>query len=140
MEAAQQTLHSSGLASTLQRASILKCLRGRTDHPDAEMVYETVHARIPSISLDTVYRTLNLFSKRGLIAQLAVPTHRFRFDGCVHEHDHFLCTRCERIEDIPRGAGATIAIPNGLRNIGAVQAVQRVYLGTCRSCLEKRTA
>jgi len=66
-----------------------------------------------------------------------VPTHRFRFDGCLREHDHFLCTRCERIEDIESVARASAAFPDRLRHVGKVYSVQRVYLGACRSCLEK---
>lgn len=136
METTRNEIHLSGLASTRQRAWILKSLRERTDHPDAEAVHESVKVRMPSISLDTVYRTLNLFSRRGLIAQLAVPTHRFRFDGCVEAHDHFLCTRCERIADVACETSKTESIPEAVRQFGTVKAMQRIYLGTCLSCDE----
>lgn len=138
MESTKKAIHSSGLTSARQRAAILKCLRERMDHPDADMVYESVHALMPSISLDTVYRTLKLFSKSGLALQLAAPTHRFRFDGCVSAHDHFICIQCEAVADIPMAHGEAVALPDAFRKIGEVQAMQRVFLGTCCSCREKR--
>ncbi len=101
------------------------------------MVYKAVHEQMPKISLDTVYRTLKIFSKSGLALQLAVPTHRFRFDGCMSAHDHFMCSRCEAIFDIPVAHGKKAAIPDAARKIGKVQAVQRVFIGICRSCREK---
>jgi Fur family peroxide stress response transcriptional regulator len=101
MTSSRKKIATSGLASTRQRVFILKAIQGRIDHPDAETVHQAVISSLPSISLDTVYRTLSLFAKKGLIQQLAVPTRRSRYDGNPKPHDHFLCTRCERIADIP---------------------------------------
>ncbi len=92
---------------------------------------------MPSISLDTVYRALSLFVRKGLIQQLAVPTRRSRYDGHVAPHDHFLCTRCERIEDVP---SVSCPPPDEVTKVGTVQSTQRTYLGLCHACAEHEGA
>ena len=89
---------------------------------------------MPSISLDTVYRALSLFVRKGLIQQLAVPTRRSRYDGHVAPHDHFLCTRCERIVDVPAAASVSSPLPDAVLKIGVVQSSQRTYIGLCHAC------
>lgn len=136
MTQSKKTTETSGLAATRQRSYILECIQNRKNHPDADAIYQAVSKTMPSISLDTVYRTLSLFARKGLIQQLAVPTHRFRYDGCVEPHDHFVCTRCERIEDVPNVAGVSSPLPEEVRQIGTVQSAQRTYLGVCKSCAD----
>ena len=130
----RKIFHNAGVSATWQRALILTTLQARTDHPDAEALHQAVGVETPSISLDTVYRALSLFARNGLIQQLAVPTRRSRYDGCVAPHDHFLCTRCERIVDIP---GVSSPLPDEVEKIGTVQSAQRTYLGLCHACAER---
>lgn len=137
MVASRKTIQTSGLAATRQRVLILKFIQGRTDHPDAETVHQDVSCAMPSISLDTVYRALSLFVRKGLIQQLAVPTRRSRYDGHVAPHDHFLCTRCERIEDVP---SVSCPPPDEVTKVGTVQSAQRTYLGLCHACAEHEGA
>ena len=137
MVASRKTIQTSGLAATRQRVLILKFIQGRTDHPDAETVHQDVSCAMPSISLDTVYRALSLFVRKGLIQQLAVPTRRSRYDGHVAPHDHFLCTRCECIEDVP---SVSCPPPDEVTKVGTVQSAQRTYLGLCHACAEHEGA
>ena len=137
MVASRKTIQTSGLAATRQRVLILKFIQGRTDHPDAETVHQDVSCAMPSISLDTVYRALSLFVRKGLIQQLAVPTRRSRYDGHVAPHDHFPCTRCERIEDVP---SVSCPPPDEVTKVGTVQSTQRTYLGLCHACAEHEGA
>lgn len=81
-----------------QRDEILKNLRGRTDHPTAEMVYESVRNEMPHISLGTVYRNLRELARehRILCFQQDGKEH---FDGNSKPHIHICCTRCGGIWD-----------------------------------------
>ena len=137
LQTSQKTVKALGLPSTRQRSCILKTMRERYDHPDAEMVYETVHKKIPTLSRDTVYRTLALFAQEGLIVQLALPTRRFRYEGQMHEHAHFICTRCEAVLDVDVSSEAPQPIPQALADQAVVAGVQTVYIGTCRHCLDE---
>jgi Fe2+ or Zn2+ uptake regulation protein len=139
MVQARTALRQAGIIPTRQRVWILSSLRRRTDHPDAEMALIDLRESLPGLSLNTLYRTLHLFADEGLIQQLAVPTRRARFDGCVRPHDHFLCRRCGRIVDVERPADSPIAAPDTLQAVAEVQGVQRIYLGNCRDCAEHNT-
>ncbi len=130
----KRLLRAHGLATTRQRAAILKSMRERHDHPDAETVYLSLHGTMPSLSLDTVYRTLNRLAQEGLIRQLALPTHRFHFDGDLLSTDHFLCTACENIFDVEASEGALDARPEAIARIGRVQTLQRAIIGICHAC------
>lgn len=130
-----ENLREHGIAPTTQRVRILESMHTRTDHPDAETVHASLHADMPALSLDTVYRTLNLFSTKGLTKILSVPTHRFRFEGGLHEHDHFLCTSCEVIIDVDCSGLPHLPPPEAVKMLGEVQTQERVYLGICHRCV-----
>lgn len=138
MQKCYTKLKERGIALTSQRAYILKSMQTRTDHPDVEAVYTSMRTDLPAISLDTVYRTLHLFANEGLVKILAVPTHRFRFEGRLHEHDHFLCTQCETISDVDCSDLPRLSTPAAVQAFGEVYAQQRVYLGICHTCAAKK--
>jgi Fur family transcriptional regulator, ferric uptake regulator len=56
----EQRCAAAGLKMTGQRKTILKVLGEAEDHPSVEVVYERARAIDPSVSMATVYRTLNL--------------------------------------------------------------------------------
>jgi len=134
LKSATEILQRAGIVTTRQRVGLLDMLLRRTDHPDAETLLVEARDGMPSLSVDTVYRTLNLFSEAGVIQRLAVPTRRARFDGCTDPHDHFLCSGCETIQDIPRPSKRAAAIPAQVNACGIVSDVQTVYVGVCRRC------
>ena len=87
--------------NTRQRQVILEELRKLTSHPTAVGLYEIVRRHIPSISLGTVYRNLELLASMGEIQKLELSGSQARFDGNVDRHDHVRCTCCGRVEDVP---------------------------------------
>ena len=84
-----------------QREAILTFLQTRTDHPNAETVYQNVRKNIPNISLGTVYRNLNLLSDQGKILKLHMEDVIDHFDANTSPHYHFLCTKCHQVYDVP---------------------------------------
>jgi len=86
---------------TRQRRVILEELRKVTSHPTADAVYEMVRRHIPTISLGTVYRNLEVLSRNGLVAKLEVCGCQKRFDGNARSHDHIRCVKCGRVDDMP---------------------------------------
>lgn len=135
---ATQMLQKAGIVTTRQRVSLLELLFQSTAHPDADSLLVSARKQMPALSADTVYRTLNLFADAGIIQRMAVPTRRARFDKCVEPHDHFMCSRCEQISDIPRRRKTAGMIPAEAKACGEVRDVQMVYVGVCRMCIAKR--
>lgn len=89
-----------GLKVTHQRIEVFKAIMKAVDHPSVEDIYAVVKRRMPTISLDTVYRTVDTFEQIGLVSRLTGSDGRFRFDTNLDTHQHLVCTRCNRIEDV----------------------------------------
>ncbi|MCI2106971.1 MAG: transcriptional repressor [Intestinimonas sp.] len=81
-----------------QREMIFQALCNTTEHPTAEMVYNWLKPKNPSLSLGTVYRNLNLLADSGMIMRLAFPIERY--DANTKPHPHFQCLRCGRVYDL----------------------------------------
>ncbi len=65
VEQLSQGLREAGLRLTHQRLEIVRVIAADETHPDVETVYRAVRERVPTISLDTVYRTLATLTERG---------------------------------------------------------------------------
>lgn len=120
--------------NTIQRTVIEAELRALANHPTADEVYESVHAKHPTISKATVYRTLGRLADEGEIARVRINNGADRFDHQTFAHYHVRCTRCGRVDDvmIPRMAGIeeAAAEASGYRVTG--HALQ--FDGICPTC------
>ncbi len=85
--------------NTIQRIKILDYLKSVDTHPSAEMVYESIHDEMPTITLATVYRNLHTLADEGIIQRFKVG-NSYRFDGRNDKHYHFICIKCGTIYDI----------------------------------------
>src|SRR5690554_429837 len=84
-----------------QRELILETLRRAETHPTAEEIYTLVKSELPSISLGTIYRNLNLLVELRTIRKLVTAGNTsVRYDGRNDEHCHLVCTSCGTITDM----------------------------------------
>lgn len=98
-------LREKGLKVTPQRLSIYGMLMNTKEHPSAETIYDKIRLRMPSISFNTVYKTLGSLEERGLIKKLVVEENHYRFDADTSPHAHILCVQCNKLEDVPGDYG-----------------------------------
>ena len=89
----------------MPRMLILEELRGMCTHPTAEELYSRVRARMPHISLSTVYRNLELLAAANEVLRLDSAGTIRRFDGNTMPHRHILCMRCGKVADLPSDCG-----------------------------------
>ncbi len=82
-----------------QRQAILDNVRARCDHPSADMIYEDLRKTYPNISLGTVYRNLTQLAENGDILRIS-DCGRDRFDKTLDPHVHFICDKCDKVEDV----------------------------------------
>lgn len=125
----------SGLRVTRARLALYHSIVQRCDHPDVECLFNDIRSSVPSISLNTVYRTMHAFQSAGLVVCVASWNGVARYDGNVNPHAHFLCDRCGAIGDIdgcnlPKLDRALVESMYG--TIGRAELLLR---GTCRRCL-----
>lgn len=85
---------------TKQRQLILEIIGRSDEHLDAEQVYERARQVSPHISLSTVYRNLQLFTKAGLLREHQFDVMRRRYEIATRSgHHHLMCIGCGRIFD-----------------------------------------
>lgn len=130
-----KTLKYSG-----QREAIKSFLASTHSHPTADLVYDGVRKQYPNISLGTVYRNLSLLSELGEILSFSTGDGKEHFDGNVEPHYHFICTCCNKIEDIEIPAETkkdVIASYIEAKLSAKVEQEWTYTYGTCSSCLIK---
>jgi Fur family ferric uptake transcriptional regulator len=80
-----------GLRMTGQRRVIARVLSEARDHPDVEELHRRAHLVDPHISLSTVYRTVNLLEKKGILERHAFGRGRGRYEEATRDHhDHLI--------------------------------------------------
>ncbi len=119
-----------------QREVILEELRKVKSHPTATTLYKLVSKRLPNISLGTIYRNLDLLSKRGTIQKLEVNGLTTRYDGDTDKHYHICCTNCGRIDDIYNLSKELIKIDLNEIEGYVVEGYQISFYGICSDCSE----
>ena len=89
----------AGLRMTNQRASIVKVLEKSIDHPDADILYRRAHEIDPTISLATIYRTLAIFEKAGLVQKVDVGDGKSHYEIAREQHEHLVDTQNGQIHE-----------------------------------------
>jgi Fur family peroxide stress response transcriptional regulator len=128
----------AGVKLTHQRLEIFREVATRIDHPDAEMVFRAVQARMPTVSLDTVYRTLWLLSDLGLVTPLGPRRESVRYDANLAQHHHYVCMGCGLTRDFESPALDAIRAPASVRDLGSVVAVRVEIRGLCATCAKRK--
>ena len=93
-------LRAAGLKATGPRVAILDAIGRNRNHPSAEEIYQELAGSHPTLSLSTVYGTLNAFVRVGLVRKLSEVDGRLRVEGIKKPHDHAFCRMCGAIFDI----------------------------------------
>jgi Fur family peroxide stress response transcriptional regulator len=130
--------HQHGLIATHQRMAVFCELAGTNEHPDAESIYKHVKPKLPSISLDTIYRTLRTFEEKGMVSKVTTVSERARFDADTSDHPHFVCLKCGSVTDIDKLNIAEIIPAKEITGFGSVSSVCLEIRGTCSECSKKK--
>lgn len=130
----RELCREAGLRATPQRLEILREVSGHRGHPSAEEVHNGLKERMPTVSLDTVYRALALFDRHGILVKLWGPEGRCRFDPNPAPHHHLICDGCGTIEDFTWPHFDALAAPDAASTWGEVSRVQVAVHGLCRAC------
>ena len=136
MTSFEKACKAAGLKLTHQRLEIFRELGRSKDHPTAETLYKRLQKRIPTISLDTIYRTLSSLEKHDLIRRVNTTESQARFETDSGQHHHLVCTRCHKIFDFHWEAFDQSALPEELRSWGRLTRRNVTLHGICSQCLD----
>ena len=87
---------------TPQRLAIAEVVLNSSDHPTVQQIYERVKGHFPSMTLATIYSTLGVLQKSGLIQEL--PFQKMsRYEPNMEPHVNLVCIECENVIDADTG-------------------------------------
>ncbi len=96
-------LQRHGSRWTTPRRAVLELLSGTSRHMSAKEIYASLSRMYPAIGLTTVYRTLDLLERMGMLQKLSFGSGESRFELTSEEkethHHHLICTKCGKIID-----------------------------------------
>ena len=130
-------LLSFNIKPSVQRLAIMDYLLTHRTHPSIEEIYMALCDDIPTLSKTTVYNTLKLLSRRGVISEVLIEDGELRYDADTSPHAHFKCMECGEVIDLFPADGKTIA--TGLPELPDGYEMRQIHLclrGVCRRCNE----
>lgn len=127
-------LKRNGIKLTQQRMEVFRELLKSQDHPDAEAIFKAVRKRMPTISQDTVYRTMWMLLDIGLIGILNNLHAKTRFDANISAHHHFICVRCGIARDFVCEELDNFPLSDAVASLGIAQNTRVEVKGLCLRC------
>ena len=136
MKTAVEILKQNQLSKTDSRVFILKLFLespAALSHADIEKISNDSFVRV------TVYRTLQVFSQRGIIHQIptvdATTLYALCKENCEkgHHHDnhvHFICSECNNISCLDDVLVPSIRLPEGF----VLESASMNVMGVCINC------
>lgn len=121
-----------GLKLTPQRLAILDYLEGNTAHPSAEEIDRALSEKFPTMSLATVYNTLETLRRKGLVQELSIDPDKKRFDPKTRPHNHLMCIDCRRIIDVNTNFG--LSLDDGDKANFIILGHHVEFYGRCPEC------
>jgi len=130
-----QALKKSGMRLTPQRLAICRFMAESTHHPTSEEIFRALKEDFPSMSLATVYNTLDVLVALGAVNALgSVGDNKVHFDGNTAPHINLACVRCHQIKDVSSEYVAKmdseISGKSGYQLLGS----RVLYYGICPDC------
>lgn len=124
-----------GLGITHPRIEILSYLMQNHIHPTVDTVYESLLENNPGLSKTTVYNTVQLFAKCGLLRTLCIQESHVNIDENTMPHAHLLCRECGKIIDLPlKGISVEKASHPFTMDGNMIEEVHQYYKGICQEC------
>jgi Fur family ferric uptake transcriptional regulator len=131
--ALRRTLHERGLRMTPQRQLVLDAVRA-LGHATPEQICTEVQSLAPAVNITTVYRTLDLLERIGMVRHTHLGHGAPTYSAEEHQHVHLVCHSCGQVTEIPTDVMSALA--ERLRaETGFELDVSHVALsGACRDC------
>jgi Fur family transcriptional regulator, ferric uptake regulator len=131
--ALRRTLHRRGLRMTPQRQLVLDAVRD-LGHATPEQICTQVQRAAPAVNITTVYRTLDLMERLGLVRHTHLGHGAPSYSEQEHQHVHLVCHGCGTVVEAP--TGLMDGLVDRLRDESgfALDASHIALSGRCRTC------
>ncbi|HUU51397.1 MAG TPA: transcriptional repressor [Candidatus Heimdallarchaeota archaeon] len=126
------------------RETIMQLLSQTPKHMSAKEMYAAIHRHYPGIGLTTIYRTLDLLTRMGLIHKFSFGDGHSRYEFISDErkkhHHHLICTNCGKIFDYSEFEEEELALVKKTQERLAnkydfqIEGHNIEFLGLCKIC------
>lgn len=99
-------------------------------HLSADQVLEHLHAAGTPLPRASVYNVLEALARAGIASLVPHGPGRALYELSTGDHDHFACTSCDTLLDLPRRRIRPPAHPD----VADVTQIAVVYRGVCAAC------
>ncbi len=128
-------LRERGMRVTPQRIVVHRALGELDRHVTADELLDAVTDRLPSVSLPTIYATLELLEELGMVRRLQ-RSGTTLFDPRTEPHHHLVCTSCGSVEDLDAALDAAVLERAAAKQGFAHERVEAIVHGRCRRCTQ----
>ncbi len=141
MQAIEEMLREKRIKVTPQRMAVYAVLRETRRHPNVEMIYQKLKPSYPAMSLATVYKTVDVLNKVGLIQELNVGEGGLRYDALTKPHPHVYCETCGQVDDVEKFSMKDFQDDSLIAQMQKatgyeLSSVQLYFYGKCPNCKE----
>lgn len=135
-------VEARGIRLTAQRRALIETIQHAEEHLDAASLLELARKRDPNINRATVYRTIELLKRLGMIDELDL----MHLNGEKHyyevktkkDHLHLACFHCGQIEEFVSPTFERLKREIGATNNFEIQVIRLEVGGLCKACAAKR--
>ena len=121
---------------TPQRQLVLDAVRS-LDHATPEQICVQVQRAAPAVNITTIYRTLDLLDRIGLVRHTHLGHGAPTYSAEEHQHLHLVCHSCGEVTELPTelmdGLVADLAVRSGF----ALDVSHLALSGLCINCQER---
>ncbi len=133
-----EAIHENGFRFTAQRRQVYDAIMARRDHPTAVEVFMRVKEKMPSISLATVYNTLETLTECGLVKHVHRDRESSRYCPNLQPHGHFFCDKCGVVFDVPQRTNAKVDEVWAVPRRAVVVHREVSFRGLCPDCASQK--
>jgi Fur family peroxide stress response transcriptional regulator len=135
-----EALRKKGYKATPQRIAICRFVIHSRDHPTAQRIYKEVKAQYPTVSLATVYKTIDVLKELRMAQELATVDGDTRFDSDMEAHLNLVCVRCGKIRDFDGMIVKEMLAKVAGKAKFNVRAQSLAVYGLCQNCAMRKNA
>jgi Fe2+ or Zn2+ uptake regulation protein len=126
-------LREKGFKLTPQRLEIIDIVSRDRSHPTAQSIFQKARKQVPRISMSTVYYTLNVLKKEGLIKELEFYEMDNRYESNTIDHLDLVCVKCGKIKNFTSGFPVSLNKVEGETGF-KTDNMRFEYYGYCKEC------
>ena len=129
-----EALHSRGMRVTPQRLVIARVLQRLDRHASVDEVASEVVKEFPTVSVPTVYATLELLAGLGFARRVTVAPGAVLYDPHTDDHHHLVCRNCQSVTDVVLDLDTAAALASAESHGFAPDRAELVVTGLCSAC------